>query len=439
MTRRAVKVLFAVALAVVLLGGVLGLASVARDAHRMRAVAYFDNSNGIYVGDDVVVLGVTVGQIDKIEPQRDRVKISFWYKDKYRVPADAKAVVMSPTLVTARKIQLTPVYTGGPSLADGGVIPQERTAVPVEYDDLRQQLQKLTEMLQPSKPGGVSTLGDYINTSADNLRGQGRSIRDTIIKLSQAVSALGDHSDDMFTTFKNLSALVSALHDSSGVLTELNRNLAAVTKLVANDPDEVAHAAKDLKDVVDDVKTFVAENREAVGTTADHLAATTQWVVDDSLEDLKQALHVIAPAGMNFLNIYQPAQGALSGILALNNFQNTIQFLCAAVQAASHRGASDSAKLCVQYLAPIIRNRQYSFFPVGINPFVGPSARPNEITYSEDWLRPDYIPPAPPAEKPADPPPADSAPLPAEAASQRSAGDPADGLPGMILQSGGGQ
>ena len=48
---------------------------------------------------------------------------------------------------------------------------------------------------------------------------------------------------------------------------------------------------------------------------------------------------------------------------------------------------------CTQYLAPIIKNRQYNYPPLGINPFAGAVARPNEITYSEDWLRPDYVPP----------------------------------------------
>ena len=84
----------------------------------------------------------------------------------------------------------------------------------------------------------------------------------------------------------------------------------------------------------------------------------------------------------------------------MNNFANPISFLCGAVQAASRLNAEQSAKLCVQYLAPIIKNRQYNFPPIGQNLFVGAQARPNEITYSEDWMRPDYIPPQPPAAPP---------------------------------------
>ena len=84
------------------------------------------------------------------------------------------------------------------------------------------------------------------------------------------------------------------------------------------------------------------------------------------------------------MNIYQPAQSSVTGILAPVNFANTVQFICSAIEAASRQGFEKSSKLCVQYLAPIIKNRQYNFPPLGINPFAGASARPNEITYSEN-------------------------------------------------------
>src|SRR5215207_9965684 len=201
--------------------------------------AYFENSNGIFPGDEVYILGVPVGEIDTIEPQPQRAKITFWVDDAHKLPADVKAVILSPQLVTHRALQLTPVYTGGPALDDNGVIPQDRTAVPVEWDDFRVQLEKLSDSLQPLTPAGESPLGAFVNTTADNLRGQGANIRDAVIKLSQAFSALGDHSGDLFSTFKNLAILVSALHDSSDLMRQLNQNLASVSALFANDKDEV--------------------------------------------------------------------------------------------------------------------------------------------------------------------------------------------------------
>lgn len=282
--RRARSVL---ATALVLVAGVILAMRTADAAARTTVVAYFDNSNGVFAGDDVLIRGVPVGKIVKIEPQPLRAKISFWFDRKYRVPADAAAAILSPQLVTGRAIQLTPPYAGGPTMADGTVIPQERTVVPVEWDDLRAQLQRLTALLQPTRPGGVSTLGALINTAADNLRGQGATIRDTIIKLSQAISALGDHSKDIFSTVTNLSTLVTALHDSADLLERLNHNLAAVTSLLADGPDKIGQAAEDLNAVVADVGSFAAEHREAIGTASDKLASITTALVD-SLDDIKQ-------------------------------------------------------------------------------------------------------------------------------------------------------
>jgi phospholipid/cholesterol/gamma-HCH transport system substrate-binding protein len=409
----------AVVLVAVLVGGLVLVRS-GDTAGRTHIVGYFDNSNGLFVGDQVRILGVPVGRIDRIEPRPQRTEIHFWIDSRYPVPADVNAVILSPSLVTARAIQLTPAYTNGITLQDDSVIPRERTAVPIEWDDFRDQLERITTMLAPTEAGGTSTLGSFINTAADNLRGRGADIRRAVIEMSQAIAMLGDHSGDIFGTVRNLSLLTSALQGSTDVMQLLNQNLATVTGRLAGDDGAVGAAIADLSAVVSEVRTFVADNRETVGVTSDKLAAVSTTLTE-SLDDIKQTLHLAPTAAQNFVNIYQPAQGTLTGALAVGNFADPITFICGAVQAASRLGSEQAAKLCVQYLAPIVKNRQYNFPPLGVNPFVGTSARPNEVTYSEDWMRPDYAPPpAPPA-------------LPAEAHST----DPAAGLPGLMVQEAG--
>lgn len=425
MTQPRIRIWLALLLTAVLTMGLVLILRTTTNAARTVVTAYFDNTNGLFVGDEIRILGVPVGGIERIDVEPERAKVRFWIDDSYAVPADVKAVILAPSLVTARAIQLTPVYTGGPTLPSGAVIPRERTAVPVEWDEVRVQLQRFTDMLQPTEPGGVSTVGSLVNTAADNLRGQGKNIRDTLIKLSTAASALGDHSTDLFSTLRNLSLLVSALQDSSDVMSQLNRNLASVTWALADDPDEISSAAARVNEVSKTVATFVSANKETLGTTSDKLASVSQTLTD-SVDDIKQLLHISPTVLQNFINIYQPAQGTLSGALSTNNFSDPISFLCGAIQAASRLGAEQSSKLCVQYLAPIVKNRQMNFFPIGGNPLVGAVARPNEVTYSEDWMRPDYVPPAPAA-----------APAPALAAEAQQT-DPAAGLSGMMAPPGAG-
>lgn len=354
---------------------------------RHTYVAYFANTNGLYTGDDIRILGVAVGTVDTIEPQPDGAKVTFSVDSQYPLPADVKAAVLSPSLVSARAIQLVPAYAGGPKLADGAIIPKERTAVPVEWDDFRQQLEKLTASLQPAGPDGTSSVGEFINSAADNLRGQGDTAHDTVIKLSKAMSALGDHSKDIFSTVRNIQLLVSALSSSSDLLAAFNTNMASITTALSSTPGNVADATRSLDAAVKDLRGFVAENRDGLGTTVDHLNAITT-ALNDSKGDVKQVLHIAPTVFQNFTNIYDPAQSAITGILAPVNFADTVQFLCGAIQSAARENFEQSAKLCVQYLAPIIKNRQYNFPPIGGNPFVGATARPNEVTYSEPRLRP---------------------------------------------------
>lgn len=440
---RTLRIGVAVVLIAVLLGGVVvASGSLLESTRRTHLVAYFDNSNGLYAGDEVRILGVRVGEVERIEPLPDGAKISFWVSDKYPVPADAKAVIVAPQLVTARAIQLTPVYRGGPRLENNAEIPKSRTAVPVEWDELREQLEKLTDAMQPTEPGGLSTLGAFVQTSAANLRGEGLDMREAIIAMSEAFSALGDHSDDLFTTVKNLSVLVSALTSSRNLLANLNQNFAATIALLANDPAEISRAVEDLNTAVDDVAGFVAEQRETLGTTVDKLASVTTAVVE-SMPDIKQSLHAAPNSAANLSNAYQAAQSTLTGALTANNFSNPLDFICSAVQAASRLGAEQAAKLCVQYLAPILKNRRYNFPPFGINPFVGATARPNEVTYSEDRLRPGHAPP--PEAAPVNAMAAQAESLAAEGTEHLPADrtvttvDPAAGLRGLLVPQEGGR
>jgi phospholipid/cholesterol/gamma-HCH transport system substrate-binding protein len=348
---------------------------------------YFATSDGIYVGDNVQILGVPVGSVDKIEPGPDATKITFSVDKKYKVPADAKAAILSPSLVSARSMALVPGYTGGPTLDNDAVIPIERTAVPVEWDDFRVQIEKLTDSLKPQPGETDSSPGELIDTAAANLRGEGLTVNSTLSKMSEALSILGDKSTDIFSTVRNLQVFVSALSSSSDLLAQLNNQLADVSTLLSNEPNEVARATADLDGAIHDVGTFVAENRDRISTTTSQLASVTT-ALQESKGDLEQTLHIAPTSFQNFVNIFQPAQSALTGILAFNNFANPLQFICGMIQAAAQKGAEESAKLCAQYLGPVLKNLAINFPAIGVNPITGVQARPDEITYSEEDLKP---------------------------------------------------
>src|SRR4051794_28054703 len=87
-----------------------------------KLTAHFPRTISIYEGSAVKVLGVPVGAVDKVTPSGTDVVVEMHYDKDIDVPADAQAVIVSPSIVGDRYIQLTPVYESGPKLADGAVL-----------------------------------------------------------------------------------------------------------------------------------------------------------------------------------------------------------------------------------------------------------------------------------------------------------------------------
>ena len=143
---------------VIVLALVLGYAGwrILQKLTNNTVVAYFPVANALYPGDKVQIMGLRVGAIDKIEPSGDKMKVTFHYENKYKVPASASAVILNPTLVASRAIQLEPPYKGGPVLADNAVIPEDRTQVPVEWDELRNTITNVISKLGPTKDSAGS-------------------------------------------------------------------------------------------------------------------------------------------------------------------------------------------------------------------------------------------------------------------------------------------
>ncbi|MFZ2176980.1 MAG: MCE family protein [Rhodococcus sp. (in: high G+C Gram-positive bacteria)] len=385
--------------------------------------AYFPTTTGLYSGDDVRVLGVKVGDVDKIEPAADFAKVTMTVDSGVEIPADAKAVIVAPSLVSGRFVQLTPVYAGGPTLQDGASIPIERTAVPVEWDEIKSELNKLSTALGPQGADEQGSLGTFIDTAAENLDGNGESLRNTLRELSATMRTLSDGRTDLFSTIRNLQTFVAALSSSNEQIVQFEGRLASVSSMLANNSDELGVALTDLDIALGDVNRFVVENRSALTEQVGRLADATQLLADKRPQ-LEQVLHVAPTALANFNNIYKPAQGSLVGAAIGTNFSNPVAFMCGSISSLETNDSERSADLCAQYLGPVLNSLTMNYLPILTNPATGVNALPGQIQYSPPSL--------------ADSVPARSAPAP----TGTLAGMPTVDVPGNLndlLQPGGGR
>ncbi|MFC0439381.1 MCE family protein [Kutzneria buriramensis] len=293
-----------------------------------KVTAYFSAAVGLYPGSDVRVLGVRVGSIDTVTPQGTTVKVEMSVDKSIRVPANAQAVVVSPSVVSDRYVQLTPVYTGGAVMADNATIPRERTATPVELDQLYQSLDKLTTTLGPNGANKNGALSDLLNTAAANLAGNGQNLNDTIKQLGQATSTLAGSKDDLFGTVDNLQKFVTTLAQSDQQVRTFNDQLAQVSGYLASERTDLGDALSQLSTALGQVQGFIADNRSEIKSNVDKLADVTKVLVDQRAA-LAESLDVAPLALGNLQNTYNAASGTLDTRADINELtQPPITMVC---------------------------------------------------------------------------------------------------------------
>jgi len=352
-------------------------------------VAYFPAANALYAGDKVQIMGLRVGAIDKIEPSGDKMKVTFHYENKYKVPANASAVILNPTLVASRSIQLEPPYKGGPVLADHAVIPEERTQVPVEWDELRNSITNIISKLGPTKEQPKGPFGEVIESFANGLAGKGKQINTTLNSLSQALTALNEGRGDFFAVVRSLALFVNALHQDDQQFVALNQNLADFTTRLTRSDSDLSNAIQQFDSLLSTVRPFLDKNREVLTTDINNLASVTDTLLQpEPLNGLETALHILPTAAANINQIYHPSHGSVVAIPAITSFANPMQFVCSSIQAGSRLGYQDSAELCAQYLAPILDAIKFNYLPFGLNLFSTAETLPKQVAYSEPRLQP---------------------------------------------------
>jgi virulence factor Mce-like protein len=297
----------------------------------LRITAYFGSAVGLYPGSDVRVLGIKVGRIDSVTPAGTRVRVVLLVDRDTPVPAGAGAVSVAPSLVSDRYVQLTPAYTGGARLADGAEIPLERTADPLELDELYASLNRLTTALGPEGANRDGALSDLIEVQARTLDGAGESINETLGALSRAAQTLSESRLDLFDTVDNLQRFASALAANDAAVRQFDGRLADVSAFLAGERDDLGAAVQQLAVALDEVSAFVRDHRATLATGVDKLTRITHLLVEQKA-DLQEFLDVAPLALLNLMDAYNGAGGGLETRMDLNELADPSLLLCRALR-----------------------------------------------------------------------------------------------------------
>lgn len=317
-----------------LLAGTAGCGVFGEEEQR-TLTARFDRTVGLYEQSDVRILGVKVGTVTEIEPDGDDVRVTMQYAAKYDVPADAQAVIIAPSVVSDRYVQLTPVYEGGAVLEDGATLALDRTKVPVELDEIYDAFNELNLALGPEGANKDGALSDLIAVGADNLDGNGELLGSTLEDFSKGLTALSDSRGELFGTVANLAEFSNTLVRSDDTVRLFNRDLADVASQLEGEREDLATATANLSVALGEVASFVRENEEDLTGNIADLSEATRFLVNQK-QALEEFLSVAPTALSNLQLAYNPSSGTLD--TRDNNFaqaeENPAEFLCGLLDAA---------------------------------------------------------------------------------------------------------
>ena len=267
--------------------------------------ATFPRTTSLYAGAKVKVLGVVVGKVDSIKVRGTAVQVRLTYSSKVKLPRDVQALIVPPSIVGDRFVQLAPAYERGAVLPDHARLGLDRTGVPVELDETYAALDKFAKGLGPNGANKDGALSRLVAATAENLSGHGAAFNETVRELTGAISTLAGSSGDINDTVAQLSALTGTLAGKDAVLRALVTNLARVGAELNGQRSDISTSVVQLQQALALVDSFVKQNRSAIRTSVNGVKDVSA-VLARRTDQLAQLVD-LAPLGLtNLANIYVP-------------------------------------------------------------------------------------------------------------------------------------
>ncbi len=309
---------------------------------RKTLTAHFPRTVSIYEGSDVRVLGVPIGTVDTVTPSGTDVVVTMSYDAETEVPANAEAVIIAPSIVGDRFVQLTPAYEEGEVLADGATLTEDQTAVPLELDQIYSSMDQLTVALGPTGANRNGALSDLLETTAANFGGQGEQFHQTIQDFSKFTQTLDRNKEELFGSARALEGFISTLAENDQTVRQFNQSLGDVATMLEGERGELKESLSNLAVAMGEVSTFVKENRDSLGRNIKGLNRVAKVLVKQrgALDEVLQN----GPLALNNLYLtYNPQAGTLDTRTNLGENIGQLEndpaaFLCGLVSQADTSG-----------------------------------------------------------------------------------------------------
>jgi phospholipid/cholesterol/gamma-HCH transport system substrate-binding protein len=218
--------------------------------------ARFDAVDGLNIAAPVSIRGMQVGAVTNITPTADynAVIVEFNLKNTVRVPKDAKASLIQPSLMGGKELGL--IFSGdcGSNCLSSG--DELVGSVPGMLDGVLETAQPYMDKMDSL----VSVVSNFTQGEDSNLKGTIKELGHTVVnvrKLTGLVNGLvARSSNNIDATVKNIDAITANIKANNEEITALLKNVNGLTEQLNS---------ADLKGTVDVAKEMMTSVNSTVG------------------------------------------------------------------------------------------------------------------------------------------------------------------------------
>jgi phospholipid/cholesterol/gamma-HCH transport system substrate-binding protein len=240
--------------------------------------AQFSTAAGVFVGNDVGVLGVPVGKVTAVTPEGQYVLVTMQVNSDQPIPAGATAVVVSRSVATDRYVELTPVYTGGAQMPDGATIKVDRTQTPVEFDQVLTTIGNFADQISGTG-AQKNAISRFLGAQSTALAGRGELINRAITSLGAAVNGISAQRSNATSTLVALDKLTSTLATNQGTIREFVQQVSKASALLAAERTNFKDAISSATKMISVVAQFAKDNRAQITQAVNQTNSVLRTVI----------------------------------------------------------------------------------------------------------------------------------------------------------------
>jgi phospholipid/cholesterol/gamma-HCH transport system substrate-binding protein len=222
------------------------------------------NAGGIFPNGDVTYRGVSVGRVGGLRLTPDGVVADLNISSSAPpIPARLHAVVADLSAVGEEYVDLRPLTTEAPYLAEGSVIPREATTIPLPVTSLLTSVNTLATSLPLASLRVV--LNELATAFADQgvniqalIDGQNKLVRAANSTVSQSITLTEDSQVVLATQNAESAAFISFAHDIRLFAGQLAASDSDLRRLVANGPGAATQVAGLITDISPSLGALIA-------------------------------------------------------------------------------------------------------------------------------------------------------------------------------------